>query len=72
MKTYLIILSILSLSLLVLSAEVIETWDFEQADGTPLGGIVSDQGRYFMDLKKYRFKENINLKTPKNDIYSKK
>ena len=27
---------------------------------------------YFMDLKKYRFKENINLKTPKHDIYSKK
>ena len=37
----------------------------------PSDTIVSDQGRYFMDLKKYRFKENINLKTPKNDIYSK-
>ena len=38
----------------------------------PSDTIVSERGRYFMDLKKYRFKEKINLKTTRHDIYSKK
>ncbi len=38
----------------------------------PSDTIISDLGRYYIDLKQYRFKENINLKTPKQNIYSKK
>tara|TARA_B100001996_G_scaffold204083_1_gene156311 strand:+ start:280 stop:1893 length:1614 start_codon:yes stop_codon:yes gene_type:complete len=38
----------------------------------PSDTIISDIGRFFIDLKKYRFKENINLKTPNQNIYSKK
>jgi len=38
----------------------------------PSDTIISDIGRFYIELKKYRFKENIHLKTAKQNIYSKK